>query len=114
MSALKWAEHCPDPRLLDVGHTASLLWLRPAFAVFSDLEGSGWLTPADLAGAEPDPFCHLERSWLQHLDQTHPDVLRTLASRIFAPLRLGESPDPAARHRSARSAAADRGLQSRT
>lgn len=90
-AALKWAEHCLDPRLLDVGHTASLLWLRPAFAVFSDLEGSGWLTPADLAEAGPDPFCHLERSWLQHLDQAHPDVLRTLASRLVGPSQLGEA-----------------------
>ncbi|MGQ0779184.1 MAG: DUF2470 domain-containing protein [Pseudonocardiales bacterium] len=90
-AATKWAEHRPDPRLLDVGHTASLLWLRPAFAVFSDLEGSGWLTPADLAEAEPDPFCHLERSWLQHLDQAHPDVLRALASRILAPSHLGKA-----------------------
>jgi len=36
-------------------------------------------------------FCHLERSWLPHLDQAHPDVLRTLASRILAPLQLGDA-----------------------
>lgn len=90
-AVMRWAEHRPDPHLLDVGHTASLLWLRPAFAVFSDLEGSGWLTPADLAEAEPDPFCHFECSWLQHLDQAHPDVLRTLASRILAPSHLGKA-----------------------
>ncbi|MGH3915234.1 MAG: DUF2470 domain-containing protein [Pseudonocardiaceae bacterium] len=90
-AAARWAERRPDPRLLDVGHTASLLWLRPAFGVFSDLEGSGWLTTADLATAKPDPLCHIEHSWLQHLDQDHPNILRTLASRILMPLQLANS-----------------------
>ncbi len=78
-SATRWAEHRPDPRLLDIGHTASMMWLDPVFVVYSDSEGSGWLTPAALAAAEPDPFCHIEHAWLRHLERYHPDVLRTAA-----------------------------------
>lgn len=79
-----WAECRPDPRLLDVGHTASLLWLDPVFVVFSDAEGSGWLTPAALASAEPDPLCRLECAWLRHLEQYHPEVLRRAARYLGA------------------------------
>jgi hypothetical protein len=58
-------------------------------------EGTAWLTPADLAAAEPDPFGHLEQDWLRHLDQAHPDVLHALARQIFT---LSHYPGPA-RHR---------------
>ncbi|MGH3696527.1 MAG: DUF2470 domain-containing protein [Pseudonocardiaceae bacterium] len=81
-AATRWVEHHPDPRLLDVGHTASLLCLDAVFVVFSDAEGSGWLTPAALAGAEPDPFCHLEHAWLRHLEQYHPEVLRVVVRQL--------------------------------
>lgn len=80
--ATQWAEHRHDPRLLDVGHTASLLWLDPVFVVFSDAEGSGWLTPAALASAEPDPLCRLECAWLRHLEQYYPEVLRRAVGHL--------------------------------
>ncbi|MGH3825411.1 MAG: DUF2470 domain-containing protein, partial [Pseudonocardiaceae bacterium] len=82
--AMRWAEQRPDPHLLDVGHTASLLWLDPVFVVFSDAEGSGWLTPTALASAEPDPFCRLEHAWLRHLEQYHPEVLRAAVWHLAA------------------------------
>jgi hypothetical protein len=77
------ADRC-DERLLDLGYGARLLCLHPVFAVLSDAEGSAWLTPADLAAAEPDPLRHLEQDWLRHLDQAHPDVLHALARHVFA------------------------------
>ncbi len=81
-ASAKWAEQRPDSRLLDVGHTASVLWLDPVFAVFSDGEGSGWLTPGALANAEPDPFCRLECAWLRHLEQYPSAALRTVARHL--------------------------------
>lgn len=78
----RWAEQRPDSRLLDVGHTASLLWLDPVFAMFSDGEGRGWLHPAALAGAEPDPICSLEGAWLRHLERYPSDVLRDVVQRL--------------------------------
>lgn len=78
-------EH-PAPRLLDVGHGASLLWLEPASAVLSDADGSAMLAPGDLAAADPDPLCHLEADWLRHLERAHPDVLHALAQRVPATL----------------------------
>jgi hypothetical protein len=42
-ASVRCAEQRPDSRLLDVGHTANILWLDPVFAVFSDGEGTGWL-----------------------------------------------------------------------
>lgn len=82
--AVRWAEHRCDPRLLDVGHTARLLWLDPVFVVFSDAEGSGWLTPATVACAEPDPLCRLEHAWLRHLEQFHQEVLRAAVRHLNA------------------------------
>ena len=81
--ALKMVEHRCDERLLDLDYGAKLLWLHPEFAVLSDTEGTGWLSPADLAAAEPDPLCHLEQGWLRHLDQDRPDVLQALGRRVF-------------------------------
>ncbi|MGH3882458.1 MAG: DUF2470 domain-containing protein [Pseudonocardiaceae bacterium] len=82
--AVDVAAHRYDHRLLDVGYGSMLLWLHPVFAVLSDAEGTAWLTPADLATAEPDPFCHLEQDWLRHLDQAHSDLLHILARHILA------------------------------
>ncbi len=76
--------HRRDERLLDLGYGSRLLCLRPLFAALSDAEGTAWLTPADLAAAEPDPLRHLEQDWLRHLDQAHPAVLHALARRVFA------------------------------
>jgi hypothetical protein len=89
-ASARWAEQRPDSRLLDVGHTANLLWLDPVFAMFSDGEGSGRLHPAALADAEPDPFCRLEYAWLRHLEQYPSDVLRSVVQRLpGARLRCG-------------------------
>ncbi|MGB8961535.1 MAG: DUF2470 domain-containing protein [Pseudonocardiaceae bacterium] len=82
--ALELVSQRCDERLLDVGHGAQLVWLQPVFAVLADAEGIAWLTPADLAAAEPDPFCHLERDWLRHLDQGRPELLHALGRHIPA------------------------------
>jgi hypothetical protein len=83
-AAVELVAHRCDERLLDLGYGSRLLCLHPLFAVLSDAEGTAWLTPADLAAAEPDPLHHLEREWLRHLDQTHPHVLQALARHVFA------------------------------
>jgi hypothetical protein len=81
-ASARWAGQRPDSRLLDVGHTANILWLDPVFAVFSDGEGGGWLHPAALADAEPDPFCRLECAWLRHLEQYPAEVLRSVVRHL--------------------------------
>ncbi len=83
-AALEMVVHRCDERLLDLGYGSRLLCLHPVFAVLSDAEGTAWLTPADLAAAEPDPLRHLEQDWLRHLDRAHPDVLHALARHVFA------------------------------
>lgn len=83
-AAVEVVAHRCDERLLDLGYGSRLLCLHPVFAVLSDAEGTAWLTPADLAAAEPDPLRHLEQDWLRHLDQVHPDVLHALARHVFA------------------------------
>lgn len=83
-AAVEVVAHRCDERLLELGYGSRLLCLHPVFAVLSDTEGSAWLTPADLAAAEPDPFCYLEQEWLRHLDQAHPEVLHALARHVFA------------------------------
>ncbi|MGH3511100.1 MAG: DUF2470 domain-containing protein [Pseudonocardiaceae bacterium] len=89
--ALELASQRCDERLLDVGYGARLLWLQPVFAVLADAEGIAWLTPTDLAAAEPDPFCHLERDWLRHLDQGRPELLHALGRHIPAASREGRA-----------------------
>jgi hypothetical protein len=85
--ALDIARERPYPGLLDLGHGATMLRLRPGSAVLADAEGSGPLTPDELATAEPDPFCQLETGWLAHLDTQHPDVLDALSRHLPEPLR---------------------------
>jgi hypothetical protein len=87
--ALKMVEHRCDERLLDLDCAAKLLWLHPEFALFSDTEGIGWLSPADLVAAASDPLCHLEQAWHRHLDQDRPDVLHALGRHVF-PIPHGE------------------------
>ncbi len=82
-------EHHCDERLLDLDYGAKLLWLHPEFAVLSDTDGTAWLSPAELAAAEPNPLCHLEQGWLRHLDQDRPDVLHALGRHVF-PIPHGE------------------------
>jgi hypothetical protein len=77
----------PHPGLLDLGHGASMLRLRPGSAVIADAEGTGPLTPAELRAASPDPFCLLEHAWLRHLEDAHPDVFTSLARHLPKSLR---------------------------
>lgn len=85
--ALDVARERPHPGLLDLGHGATMLRLRPGSAVLADAEGTGPLAPADLAAAEPDPFCRLEDGWLQHLETAHPDIFDSLSRHLPEPLR---------------------------
>lgn len=85
--ALRAAEERPHPRWLDLGHGAHVVRLHPGSAVLSDAEGSAALTPVDLAAARPDPFCRMERQWLGHLEQAHPEVFAALARHLPPVLR---------------------------
>lgn len=85
--ALDIASERPRPGLLDLGHGATMLWLRPGSAVIADTEGTGPLAPADLQAADPDPFCLMEDGWLSHLEDAHPDVFTSLARHLPEPLR---------------------------
>ncbi|MFC5996193.1 DUF2470 domain-containing protein [Pseudonocardia hispaniensis] len=86
-SALTVAEIHPDPRLLDLGRGATLVRLDPNSAVLSDAEGTAALTPVELAAAQPDPFCRLERDWLRHLEESHPETFLALARHLPPALR---------------------------
>lgn len=85
--AVGLAERHPHPRLLELGHGATMVRLTPASAVLSDAEGSAVLAPVDLAAARPDPFCHYERPWLAHLEHAHPEIFTALARHLPGPLR---------------------------
>lgn len=86
--ALRLAEIRPHPRLLDVGHTATLLCLRPGSTVYSDAESSAATSADELAAARPDPFCLFEHQWLAHLDEAHPEVFTSLLRHLPTTLRL--------------------------
>lgn len=87
--AIAVAKEHPDPRLLDVGHGATLIRLVPLSVVIADAEGSVAVPPADFAAAEPDPFCRLESGWLRHVESTHPDVVGLLSRHLPAHVRGG-------------------------
>ncbi len=85
--AVGLAEHHPRAALLELGHGATMVRLDPGSAVLSDAEGTAALSPVDLAGARPDPFCHHEHQWLGHLEQAHSEVFTALARHLPTPLR---------------------------
>jgi hypothetical protein len=85
--AVGMAEARPHPRLLDLGHGATLVRLDPGSAVLSDAEGTAALAPVDLAAAAPDPFCRYETKWLAHLESAHSDVFEALHRHLPTPLR---------------------------
>lgn len=87
--AVAVAEDRPDPRLLDVGHGATLLRLTPLSLVVADAEGSTAVSPSDFRAATPDPFCLLESGWLRHVESRHPDVVGGLTRHLPAALRGG-------------------------
>ncbi len=84
--ALAIAAVRPDPRLLDLGHGATLLRLTPVSMVVADADGTHPVSPATFAAATPDPFCHEEAGWLRHLELSHTEVVHTL--RRHLPPRL--------------------------
>ncbi|GAB2980378.1 DUF2470 domain-containing protein [Amycolatopsis acidiphila] len=87
--ALAIAEARPDPRLLDLGHGASLLRLTPASLVLADAEGTHSLRPHMFSAATADPFATYETSWLRHLEHEHADVVAELARHVPEELRGG-------------------------
>lgn len=87
--AVAIAETRPDPRLLDLGHGASLLRLTPASLVLADAEGTHSLRPHMFSAAIPDPFAGYETEWLRHLELEHADVVAQLARHVPEELRGG-------------------------
>ncbi|MFC5285430.1 DUF2470 domain-containing protein [Actinokineospora guangxiensis] len=87
--AVEVAEHRPDPRLLDVGHTAALLHLTPAALVLADAEGTHPVRIGDFSAATPDPFAASEAGWLRHLELSHTDVVGALSRHLPDELRGG-------------------------
>ncbi|WP_414636685.1 DUF2470 domain-containing protein [Actinophytocola sp.] len=87
--ALSIAARRPDPRLLDLGHGASLLRLTPVSMVIADADGTHPVTPASFALSEPDPFCHQEAGWLRHLELSHTEVVHTLRRHLPDQLQGG-------------------------
>lgn len=83
------AEERPDPRLLDVGHGATILRLEPATIVLADAESTHSVGIEDFATAAPDPFATHEAGWLRHLEIAHTDVVGALARHLPAHLRGG-------------------------
>jgi hypothetical protein len=87
--ALSIAAQRPDPRLLDLGHGASLLRLTPVSMVIADADGTHPVTPGSFALSEADPFCHQEAGWLRHLELSHTEVVHTLRRQLPEQLQGG-------------------------
>jgi hypothetical protein len=87
--ALELVEHRPDPRLLDLGHGATMLRLTPISMVVADADGTHPVTTETFAAAAEDPFCHQEAGWLRHLELSHTDVIHTLRRHLPDRLRGG-------------------------
>ncbi|MBF6214209.1 DUF2470 domain-containing protein [Nocardia puris] len=83
------AKDNPDPALLDVGHTSTLLRLVINTAVVADSTGAESVCVEELRTARPDPFCELESAWLQHMDTDHADVIAQLARHLPPRLQTG-------------------------
>lgn len=87
--ATEVAKENPDPGLLDVGHTATLLRLVINSAVVADATGAESVCVEDLRLARPDPFCSMESAWLQHMEADHADVIAQLARHLPPRLQRG-------------------------
>lgn len=85
--ALAIAEDRPHPCLLEVGHSASILRLRPLTAVLVDATAATTVAAGELLDARPDPFCMLEEVWLSHLEEAHDDILQALSRHLPPHLR---------------------------
>ncbi len=88
-AAMLVAEDRPDPRLLDVGHGATMLQVVPASMVLADAEGTHSLGIDEFTSATADPFCVHEADWLRHLELAHTDVVALLGRHLPAELRGG-------------------------
>ncbi|MFD4294646.1 DUF2470 domain-containing protein [Rhodococcus sp. NPDC058505] len=82
------ADH-PDPALLDVGHTTTLLRLVLDSVVVADSHGAEPVPLGDLLTAPLDPFWSVEDCWLEHLEAGHGDLVHQLAQRLPSHLRHG-------------------------
>jgi Protein of unknown function (DUF2470) len=87
--AVGLVEDRPDPRLLDLGHGATMLRLAPLSMVVADADGTHPVTPEQFAAAAVDPFCHQEAGWLRHLELSHTEVVHTLRRHLPDRLRGG-------------------------
>jgi hypothetical protein len=87
--ALDIATVRPDPRLLDLGHGATMLRMEPVSMVVADADGTHPVTPTTFAAATPDPFCHEEAGWLRHLELSHTEVVHTLRRHLPTQLQGG-------------------------
>jgi hypothetical protein len=87
--ALDLVEDRPDPRLLDLGHGATMLRLTPISMVVADADGTHPVPAETFAAAAEDPFCHQEAGWLRHLELSHTDVIHTLRRHLPDQLRGG-------------------------
>lgn len=83
------AEYDPNPALLDVGHTTTVIRMDIESGVAADASGAEPASREDLRRSTPDPFWNYESDWLRHLDHDHPDLLAMLARKLPAPLRQG-------------------------
>ncbi|MET8652932.1 DUF2470 domain-containing protein [Nocardia aurea] len=83
------AKDHPDPALLDVGHTATLLRLVIGSAVMADATGAESVCVDQLRLAQPDPFCTVESAWLQHMESDHGDLVTQLARHLPPKLQTG-------------------------
>ncbi|GLP73175.1 prephenate dehydratase [Mycobacterium antarcticum] len=90
---------CPNTALLQVNSSDdgtacadtpfALMRLEIDSVVVADSTGAESVGVGTLLDAQPDPFCALESSWLQHLEASHRDVVDRLADRLPTPLRRG-------------------------
>jgi hypothetical protein len=81
-TAVELAGRRPDPRLLDLGHGATMLSLEPLTLVVADADGTHPVTQEEFTASEPDPFCHQEAGWLRHLELSHTEVLHTMRRHL--------------------------------
>lgn len=80
----------PNPALLDVGHDDDLVLLTVESVVFADGTGAAVVDHADVLAARPDPFHQVERAWVYHLQEHHPDMVERLRLRLPRTTRRGQ------------------------
>lgn len=79
----------PNPALLDVGHSDLLLILSVESIIFADNTGAEAVDTSHILAALPDPFCLVERAWVQHLKHYHQDLVERLRLRLHPGKRRG-------------------------